>query len=79
MQRSKSDALVLMSFASLSVFAAIAGDLFGWKGVALAFSGYLAIYFFVAGVEADLNRRLEAIREVLADLRYQTRNLGDGR
>lgn len=79
MRRPNTDAQVLMSYASLAVFAAIAGDLFGWKGVALAFSGYLAIVFAMAGVEAALNGKLEAIREVLAEIRYQTRNLGDGR
>ncbi len=79
MQRPNTDLRAVMSWASCIVFVVMAAEMFGWKGAVLAYSGYLTLLFVVAGLEADLNRKLEAIREVLADLRYQTRNLGDGR
>lgn len=79
MQRPNTDARVIMTWVFSAVFVGMATELFGWRGAILALSGYLTLLFVVAGLEADLNRKLEAIREVLADLRYQTRNLGDGR
>jgi hypothetical protein len=79
MQRPNRDAREIMSWVFSAVFIGMATSLFGWKGAILAVSGYLTLLYVVGVLEADLNRKLEAIREVLADLRYQTRNLGDGR
>lgn len=75
MQRSKTDARVIIIWVSGSVFTVMATLLFGWKGAILAISGHLTLIAAIDLLDSSLIRQLQAIREAMADLQYQTRNL----